>query len=112
MTPESKQARVNALTRLALATREKVEPAVYVVYVEDTQHFGTVVFVEACRRLEKSVAWFPKVAELVEQCRIVNQEYLDQTAKPRQLTEPELSPQKKAEIMARFREVIGRKAMR
>lgn len=71
MSADDRKVRLEALTRLALATREKPEPQTYVVYLEDTARERTDVLLEACRRLEKSSAWFPKVAELLAECAVI-----------------------------------------
>ncbi len=107
--------RVKALTRLALATREKVEPATYVLYVEDTAGFPTDVLESACRRLETSLTWFPKVSELVEECRVVSRYQEEQRATARrqvpQLNGPQVSAEKIAGLRAAVNAEIQRKAM-
>lgn len=69
-----KEARLKAMTRLALATREKVEPQTFAVYLDDVQRVETAVLIDACRRLEKSSEWFPKVKELLDMCNVVAKE--------------------------------------
>jgi len=114
LTRESQAARTTALTRLALATREKVEPAVYVLYVEDTASYSTDVVVMACRRLETRLTWFPKIAELVDECRIVatrQQEAKDEAARQR-LRPPPLPADRWAAFQAQFQAIIQQKVMK
>lgn len=68
--PQDRDLRLKALSRLAIATREKVEVQTFAVYLDDLKPFPTLAVERACRRLESTVTWFPKVAELVEACRI------------------------------------------
>ena len=75
-----KEARIQALERLSVATREKVEPQTYALYLEDTVLIPTRYFVEACGRLEKSSAWFPKLKELIDECSTVARWHQDQQA--------------------------------
>lgn len=113
LTAESKTERVKALTRLALATREKVESSTYVVYVEDTAQFPTHVVVEACRRLEHAAAWFPKVAELIDECKVVATREAERRAS-RQLpahTE-KADPERIAQFLEDVKAEIRRKSMR
>lgn len=78
MSADDRKIRLEALTRLALATREKPEPQTYVVYLENTVRVRTDVLIEACRRLEKSSTWFPKVAELLAECDLIAKRYREQ----------------------------------
>lgn len=71
MDSSQQERRLTALTRLAIATREKCDRATYLLYLEHVQRFSTEVVIAACRRLESSSEWFPKVAQLVEECRVV-----------------------------------------
>lgn len=113
LTQDSKEARMKALTRLALATREKVDAATYVLYVEDTAHFPSAVVVDACRRIETSSPWFPKLAELVEECRLVAKYQEDQReeVERKRLPPAPISDEKWKEIQKQFHEVLGRKVM-
>lgn len=106
----SREQRVTTLTRLALATREKVETAVYVVYVEDTAHISLPVFQMACRRLEHSSKWFPKVAELLEECGTVARHLQEQEdgRKRFMLSEPPVSPEK----IRTFRQAVAERLQR
>lgn len=74
LTPDQKRARLEALTKLAIATREKVERETFAVYLESLSGWSTAILVEACRRLQTASQWFPKVAEIVESCRVVERE--------------------------------------
>jgi hypothetical protein len=73
-----------ALTRLAVATRERLpesrteRDAFFRVYLDDTERFPTSTFTLACRRLEMSLDWFPKKHELVEACAAVARHKADE----------------------------------
>ena len=71
MTSLERKARASAIGRLAVATRERVEPALFEVYVESTSAVPVEVLVRACDRLSRTSQWFPKVAEILEDCRAV-----------------------------------------
>lgn len=110
---DNKEARLTALTKLALRTREKVEPATFVLYVEDTAKFSTAVVVEACDRWGRSQAWFPKAAELIEECRLVAQRH-EERREQRQLSahsEP-ASPERLAKFLDDVKALARQKAMR
>jgi len=114
LTKESRTARTTALTRLAVATREKIDPAVYVLYVEDTSSYPTDVVVTACRRLETRVTWFPKVAELLDECRIVaarQQEDREAVARLK-LRPPPLPADRWAVFQQQFQAIIQQKVMK
>jgi hypothetical protein len=66
--------RIGALHRLAVATREKADPETLALYLEGSGRYATVDVVLACRRLEGRVAWFPKLAELLSECDVVQAE--------------------------------------
>jgi hypothetical protein len=68
MTADEARARTNCFTRLAIATREKVEPATTAVYLESTAGWSLETLRVACHQLEMRSAWFPKVAEINEAC--------------------------------------------
>ncbi len=114
LTAESKERRLKALTRLALATREKVESAVYVLYIEDTAGFSTEAVERACHRLELTTPWFPKVAELIEACRSEAEREAERRAtRFRQLPAGDpVSPEKLGEFLAQIKAVVRKKAMR
>lgn len=113
LTKNDKTRRIAALSRLAIATREKMEPAAFVVYIEDTQRFSTVVLERACRHLATTVTWFPKVSELIEACQIVSRQLVEDRdqARRRALRPPPLSDEKWAEIQAQFRSVLKKHTM-
>lgn len=77
MNPKDRAGRQAALTRLAVATREKLpdskedRDAFMSVFLSDLEHFSTDTFVRACRHLETVVAWFPKKAELYDACQAI-----------------------------------------
>lgn len=114
MHPSDKETRLKALTRLAIATREKVEPQTFAVYLDDTQSIATSVLAEACHRLEKSATWFPKVAEVLEACSTVVKErkLREEWSRPR-LNPPadEPSPERKMQWLQTLREICTRRAM-
>jgi hypothetical protein len=62
-----------ALLMLAVATRETIDEGVIAVYQEDLAEFDPDIVVEACEGLRQSAVWFPKVAELVQACKIIRQ---------------------------------------
>lgn len=68
------ETRLHALDRLAIATRERCDKETKAVYLDDTAGIETAVLVEACRRLERSSSWFPKMKELLEHCEVVARE--------------------------------------
>lgn len=111
---ESRERRMAALTKLAIRTREKVERETFVVYVEDTAMFDTAIVELACHRIGTSQTWFPKVNELIEECKAVAKQRQEQreSEQRKQLPPAPISPEKWAEIQARFRDVLRRKAMR
>jgi hypothetical protein len=110
----NEERRIKALTRLALATREKVEPATYVLYVEDTAGFSTDVLEKACRRLETALTWFPKVSELVSECRIVARYEAEQRAQQQrpQIQGKPVTPDQIAALRDRVAVEVQRKRMR
>jgi len=113
LTTDSKTQRVNALTRLALATREKVESATYVVYVEDTAHFSADVLAQACKRLEHSSPWFPKVAELIAECQLVaNREAERRAARQLPANAEKADPDRLAAFLEQCKAEVARKSMR
>ena len=61
--------RATALLRLAVATREKLDAGVYDVYLSHLATFRPETVTAACRELERTAQWFPKVAELVKECK-------------------------------------------
>lgn len=94
--------RLQSLIRLAWATRTKLEKEEFVVYLDDVTGIQTDVLVEACRRLEKSATWFPKVSELLETCNAVarEQRIRYELSRPRLKPPPELTPEQKAKYLA------------
>lgn len=109
-----------ALTRLAIATRERLPEsqedrhAFFKVYLDGTEGFSNDTFCRACRNLENSIDWFPKKHELIEACRAVLKFKLDQR-KP-QLALPSgdkpIAPEKWREFQSCVQALIQRKRMR
>lgn len=108
--PEQKRARLEALTKLAIATREKVERETFGVYLESLDSWSTGYLVEACRRLQRTATWFPKVAEIMECCRTVERER-QIVAESRRLAPAEFTPipkEKFERFLADIRAAINR----
>ena len=86
--PTDVSRRKAALTRLAVAMRERLpetkseRDAYFHVYLDGLERFSTDTFERACRRLETSMTWFPKKAELYEACVTVAK-YMVERGKPR-----------------------------
>ncbi len=78
-----------ALTRLSAATGATIDKGIIDVYLENRsiQQFSTAVIVTACRELEDTSEWFPKLVELKRYCERVEIR-LARAARP-QLPEPE-----------------------
>jgi len=72
VTPEEKVACSVAMGKLGIAKRDRVDQAVFNVYLENSalSHFGADVITATCARLEAdaSVEWFPKLHDLIAQC--------------------------------------------
>lgn len=109
LTPEQKRARLEALTKLAIATREKLERETIGVYLDALQGWSTAIFVEACRRLQSASQWFPKVAEIADACRTVEREQQIRKEQ-RQLKAPDdqISPERWQQLLADIRRVCNR----
>jgi len=112
-----------ALQRLAIATKERLpehpedRAAFYKVFLDDLDKFATETFVEACRRLETRLDWFPKKHELYEECQLVVKHRSDERAqrqlgRSRLLDEPQVDPAKLSDFRHRVRELLDRKAIR
>ena len=111
LTDRDKEKRLEAFTRVAMATREKIDRATYVLYLEDTSDYSTAVVMTACKRLEHSSRWFPKVGELRDECRIVAAHLAEEAeTKRRALMPPPISDEKWAEIRAKLQEIINRRS--
>lgn len=108
-----KEQRNSALTRLGIATRDKLDTEARLVYLEDTQRIDTAVFVEACRRLEKAAQFFPKVAELIAACDVVAKEIRirEEQLRPRLAAPDEPDDARKAMWMAKIRAACQGKRM-
>ena len=112
---DEKRQKLQALTKLAIATREKAEPQTFVVYLEGLEFFDAPTVATACANLIGRATWFPKVAELVEECRAILRVQAERNAERRRLSAPPpvpISPERHAEIMARFRAILHEKGMR
>ena len=114
LTEESARVRGDALKRLHKATREKWDPEAASIYVQGTAQFPTEVFVLACRRLETTAEWYPKLAELCDECRLVFKHMQDkrQQAKRRQLDVAPVSDEQIRDIRRRVQEALQRMRMR
>lgn len=108
------EARLQALTNLALRTKEKVQRAVYVLYLQDTARFPSAVVIEACERWGTSSKWWPSASELIEECVLVGRRHQERAEeRARKRLPPAPVPQEKLDaFMAQFRAVIRKKAMR
>lgn len=109
-----------ALTRLAIATRERLPEAqedrnaLFRVYLDDLDAFSTDTFVRACRRLEGSMQWFPKKQELLEACQAVAK-YKADNAKPRLAIgdgDTPVDPAKWGEFKAKVDQLLAKKGLR
>lgn len=106
------QQRLKALERLSKVTREKWDAERSAALVEGTAAFSTEVFVKACRRLEMQSQWFPKGAELMDECRNVARQIEATKAQRRELAEPPVSAERVAEFRQRVQDALRRKGMR
>ena len=104
--------RMAAMTRIALATREKIDRATFALYLEGVAGYSTATVIEACRRIEDRAQWFPKKSELLDECRIVAQRKADaeEDKRRKRLPPAPLTETQKADILAQFRAVLERKA--
>lgn len=84
------------------------------LFVENTAHVELSVFTEACRRLETSAQWFPKVSELLEECRIVNaRRQAERDEKRRkQITGAGITEAQWQDIQAKLKAIINKKSWR
>jgi hypothetical protein len=115
---DSNALRKAALTRLAVATREKLpedkreRDAYFHVYLDGMEKFSDDTFVRACKHLEVVLSWFPKKAELIDACESIVRRKRE-NERPR-LALPEgvkpVSAEQQAEFLRRVRAAIGRKS--
>ncbi len=100
-----KEQRLAAVVRLGVALRDRLDTEAQLIYLEDTQRVETAVLVEACRRLEKSAQFFPKVSELLSACNLVAKEHELRAAqlRPKLAAPAEPTPERKAELLAKIR---------
>jgi hypothetical protein len=108
-----------ALTRLAVATRERLpdaradRDAFFHVYLDGLDTYSTDTFVRACKHLETALSWFPKKHELVEACQSIVRQKRD-SERPVLALPPgqsEIDPGKLADFRHRVRELLERKSM-
>lgn len=113
LTEQSAKLRGEALKRVYKTTREKWDPEGAAIYVERSAHYSTETFLLACRRLEAS-QWFPKLRELLDECRIVNQRRMEEReqAKRRVLDQPQVSPEKVKQMRRMVQEFLDARKMR
>lgn len=111
MTPKDRAVRQAALTRLAVATRERLpetredREAFFSVYLSDLEGYSAETFVRACRHLETAVSWFPKKHELAEACRSIARQQAD-ARKPSLALLPGDRPVDPEKLM-RFKEAVA-----
>lgn len=107
------EARLHALDRLALATRERADKETKAVYLDDSASVQTGVFVEACRRLERSSTWFPKMKELLDMCDVVAREHRirEEANRPRLGEIPTPDPERVRMWLDKIREAARGKRM-
>jgi hypothetical protein len=110
-----RELRVRALTQLAIATREKLEPQTIATYLDDVARVSTPILVAACERLRKSAEWFPKVRELLDACQAVAHErkMREELNRPRLNPPPEPTAEQKAIYLQRIKDACrGIKVMK
>jgi hypothetical protein len=120
MTTQDEAIRRAALTRLAVAVRERLpehkddRAAFFRVFLDDHEKFPTRVFVEACRRLETKLEWFPKKAELYDECGLVARQQAEQHEAQQRRTAlpPPASPERHAQFLAQLKALTRTKRMR
>jgi hypothetical protein len=110
-------ARKAALTRLAMAVRERLpedkqaRDAFFSIYLSGKLlDFSTDTFVKACARLEDAIDWFPKKHDLVEACEAVARYKADSRPKLPE-HKNELTPEQWQDIRDRLQAMKQRKAM-
>lgn len=106
-----RERRMSALTALALAVKEKVEPATYVLYVGDTQRFPAQVLEIACERLRRSREWWPKLSDVIDECQLVARQQAERVDAQRRRSQLPESPID-AEKLARFKDDVARLVQR
>ena len=109
------QQRITSLLRLASATRTKLDPQDHAVYLDGTSGFSPETFAAACRHLETTAEFFPRLSEVVQACLAVvgERKRREELARPRlrdSMPDP-ISAERHAEIMAKLRELIGTKTI-
>jgi hypothetical protein len=78
-TKDSRDRRRDAWKRLIAAIgKGQPDPAVYVVFAENSARFSTEVFELACRRLEHTCQWFPSYAEFEDELKLVSKHLTEQ----------------------------------
>lgn len=100
-----------ALSKLAVATREKMDPVLLQVYLDDPRvKFYSIKDIEAaCHALMGTATWFPKLAEFLEALRAQARKRIEAMPK---LGPPELPPTTKEEatrILEKLYAATGRK---
>jgi hypothetical protein len=118
--PNERDYKLAALTRLAIATRERLpedkreRDAMFHIYLDGMDTYSADTFVRACKHLETALSWFPKKHELVEACQSILRQKRDKE-RPRLALpagETEVDPAKLSDFRHRVRELIERKGMR
>lgn len=110
MTLDEKRARLNALTRLALATREKCEPQTLQVYLDMTAGWSVEILTQACERLGRTAQWFPKVGDITAECESVYKQAAERRETARLLNaEPPVSSARQAELFRGLADLVKAK---
>jgi hypothetical protein len=107
MTADETRARRNLITRLAIATREKIVKETVDVYVDGTAGIRLVTLDRVCHELERTSKWFPPVAEIVERC--VGRERVEagqRDTQKRLNAEPPVSEERQRELWQRLRHIV------
>lgn len=122
---EAEAIRLDALTRLGVARREKLIAADYTVYLDGLQHFEPEIVKHVCGNLAMELPGefeprFPPLAAIVERCRAAlrvkwEREDEERRARMPMLADPhnrQVSSEKFANFKADVQREIARKRMR
>ncbi len=108
---------IDALERLASATQTRTDDAAWLgtlrVYVENLERYSADIVTAACRKLETTATWMPKVAEILDQCRQIHRTQAPQ-APVRLDPQPDPTPEQLAmrdNFLAELRAMIATKRM-
>ena len=117
LTKDGLDQRKDALKRLASAIpAARIEPATFVVFVENSQRYATEAFVLTCRRLERTCQFFPSYAEFEDELNRVSRhlaEQREQEQRARRLPPANpVSPEQLAQFKAAVAQVVAKRKMR